>query len=114
MTDFVIKMGDGNWLAEPERIFIVDETSFCLNPKLGKVIGKRGAKNVYSITIENEKDCYTALIGGKFFSLKKIVCVISLIVLKLIIFRAVLRCVVDIKRTFPPKKKKPTSHLSHT
>ncbi|XP_031634955.1 uncharacterized protein LOC116348181 [Contarinia nasturtii] len=51
-------------LEHPDRIFNVDETSFCVNPKLGKVLAKRGANNVYRLSIGSEKDCYTALIGG--------------------------------------------------
>lgn len=56
-------------LSDPSRIFNVDETSFCVNPKLGKVFVKRGTKNVYNLCIDNEKDCYTALIGGEYLRL---------------------------------------------
>lgn len=52
-------------LTAPQKIFNVDETSFCVNPKLGKVLAKRGAKNIYNLTMENEKDCYTVLLGGE-------------------------------------------------
>lgn len=54
-------------LSDPRNIFNLDETSFCVNPKLSKVLAKRGVKNVYTQTPENEKDCYTALLGGKHF-----------------------------------------------
>lgn len=53
-------------LNDPRKIINVDETSFCVNPKLGKVLARRGVKNVYSRTVENDKDCYTALLGGKY------------------------------------------------
>lgn len=58
-------MNNNDCLTNPEKVFNLDETSFCVNPKLGKVIAKRGAKNVYSLTPEQEKDCYTTLLGGK-------------------------------------------------
>lgn len=61
-----MEMGWQDCLNDPEKIFNVDETSFCVNPKLQKVLSKRGAKNVYSMSMGNEKDCYTALLGGKF------------------------------------------------
>lgn len=64
MLEFVAEMDENDWLTDPEKLFNVDETSFCVNPKLGKVVAKRGARNVYSMTPENEKDCYTALLGG--------------------------------------------------
>lgn len=48
----------------PSKIFNVDETSFKLNPKSGKVLAKRGARNVYNMVISAEKDAYTVLLGG--------------------------------------------------
>lgn len=65
VTDFAT---DQNWqdcLSDPNKIFNMDETSFCVNPKLGKVLAKRGAKNIYTMSMNNEKDCYTVLLGGK-------------------------------------------------
>lgn len=59
-----------NWqscLSDMNKVFNMDETSFCVNPKLGKVLAKRGARNIYTISIDNEKDCYTVLLGGKVF-----------------------------------------------
>lgn len=47
----------------------MDETSFCVNPKLGKVLAKRGARNVYTMSLDNEKDCYTVLLGGNMLSI---------------------------------------------
>lgn len=52
-------------LRDPTRIFNMDETSFKLNPYPGKVLAKRGSRNVYVQTINSEKDCYTVLLGGK-------------------------------------------------
>lgn len=61
-----------NWesaLNDPQKRFNMDETSFCVNPKMGKVLTKRGAKNVYNMSMDNEKDCYTVLLGGIFIFL---------------------------------------------
>lgn len=67
MLDYVNEqMNNNDCLHDPEKIFNLDETSFCVNPKLGKVLAKRGAKNVYSLTPDPEKDCYTTLLGGKY------------------------------------------------
>lgn len=69
MIDFVEEKGWEQCLSDENKIFNVDETSFCVNPKLGKVLAARGAKKVYTMSLENEKDCYTALLGGKFIIL---------------------------------------------
>lgn len=42
----------------------MDESSFCINPYPGKVVFRRGAKNVFNKSIGSEKDCYTVLVGG--------------------------------------------------
>lgn len=52
-------------MTDPEKIFNVDESSFCVNPRLRKVLTKRGAKNVHMITMEQDKESYTALLGGE-------------------------------------------------
>ncbi|XP_014206269.1 uncharacterized protein LOC106637824 [Copidosoma floridanum] len=48
---------------EPNRIFNCDESAFMLCPKTDKVLTERGNKNVYNVC-KNDKECYTALIGG--------------------------------------------------
>lgn len=58
-------------LKDENKIFNMDETSFCVNPTLGKVLAKRGTKNIYTMSVENEKDCYTVLLGGKSLKTKK-------------------------------------------
>lgn len=65
IEEYVRKLHMENVLTDPDKIFNVDETSFCVNPRLRKVLTKRGAKNVHIISVENDKDAYTALLGGK-------------------------------------------------
>ncbi|XP_055303246.1 uncharacterized protein LOC129568930 [Sitodiplosis mosellana] len=64
INDFINEMGYEDCLKDVNRIFNMDETSFCVNPTLGKVLAKRGAKNVYTMSVKNEADCYTVLLGG--------------------------------------------------
>lgn len=47
----------------------MDETSFMLNPKPGKVLAKRGTRHIHCLNINSEKECYTVLLGGELFEL---------------------------------------------
>lgn len=49
---------------DPERIFNVDETAVFLSPEANRVIAPRGARIVYNITKNNDKECVTVLLGG--------------------------------------------------
>lgn len=46
---------------DPSRIFNCDETAFFLCPKGKKVYVKKGQKQVYTITGNDEKECLTVL-----------------------------------------------------
>lgn len=48
-------------LADPSRIFNMDETAFFLCPKGEKVLGMKGQKNVYEVHSSNEKENLTVL-----------------------------------------------------
>ncbi|XP_022835853.1 tigger transposable element-derived protein 1-like [Spodoptera litura] len=53
-----------NILAEPHRIFNMDETAFFFNPKGNKVLAPKGEKSVYQQVNSDEKECFTVLLGG--------------------------------------------------
>lgn len=61
----MVDLNHESCLLDAKKIFNVDETSFCTNPRLRKVLSKRGAKNVHTISMGNEKDNYTVLLGGE-------------------------------------------------
>lgn len=42
----------------------MDETAFLLTPVGGKVLAKKGSKQVYSFVQNDDKECLTALIGS--------------------------------------------------
>lgn len=46
---------------EPSRVFNCDETSVKLCPKPAKVLTRKGARSVYKLVEENEKECLTTL-----------------------------------------------------
>lgn len=47
---------------DDDRIFSMDELSFCLNPHLNKIVSKR---TINTNSLKNDKDCCTVLLGGK-------------------------------------------------
>lgn len=49
-------------LNDSKRVFNADETAFFFNPKIKKVIVKRGESAVYNFINNNEKECLTTLI----------------------------------------------------
>lgn len=51
-------------LADPKRIYNLDETAFFLSPEPGRVMAKKGAKTVYNVTTANDRQCTTVLMGG--------------------------------------------------
>lgn len=65
LYEYLVEKGFEHCVCDPFKLFNFDETSFKLNPSPGKVLAKRGARNVYNMAVNGEKDCYTALIGGK-------------------------------------------------
>ncbi|CAB3251777.1 unnamed protein product [Arctia plantaginis] len=50
-------------LKNPQRIFNTDESAFFFNPKLGRVLAKKGDKNVYSSS-GDDKENLTVLVTG--------------------------------------------------
>lgn len=66
IQDYVHEKDMDECLLSPDRIFNMDETSFRLNPYPGKVLAKRGARNVHTLSVNSDKDCYTVLLGGKY------------------------------------------------
>lgn len=46
----------------PARVFNCGETAFFLNPKVNKVLVKKGEKAVYNFVNNDEKDCFTTFI----------------------------------------------------
>lgn len=57
-----------NWrdcFQDAQRIFNMDEISFCLNPEQRNVLTKRGSKNTFTSSMKVEKDYCTVLLGGK-------------------------------------------------
>lgn len=51
-------------LADPTRVYNLDETAFFLSPEVDKVMAKKGAKTVYNVTKSSDRQCTTVLMGG--------------------------------------------------
>lgn len=51
-------------LWHPERVYNMDESSFCLVPRKQKVIAAKASKHVQSLTSNSEKENYTVLISA--------------------------------------------------
>lgn len=51
-------------LTDPSRIFNCDETAFYLCPKNKFILAKKGSKQIYNRTTNDEKECLTVLIGA--------------------------------------------------
>lgn len=73
VVDYLTEINSAEVLFDSRKIFNMDESSFCLNPNPGKVLARRGTKNVYNITKGSEKDCYTVLVGGKMANILAII-----------------------------------------
>lgn len=64
VEQFLEETNQKDILNHPKRIFNADESAFFLNPKGGKVLAKKGDKNVYNNINNDEKECLTVLITG--------------------------------------------------
>lgn len=51
-------------VADPRRVFNIDESAFLLNPTRGKVLARKGQRNVYNVVNGNEKESVTISLGS--------------------------------------------------
>lgn len=51
-------------LADPKRVYNLDETAFFMSPTIGKVMSKKGARTVYNVGSNSDRQCTTVLLGG--------------------------------------------------
>lgn len=51
-------------LADPRRVFNLDESAFFLSPRIGRVLEKKGAEAVCNMTQNSDRQCTAVLMGG--------------------------------------------------
>lgn len=63
VTEYIRTENVGNVLADPRRVFNIDESAFMLNPPRDRVLAQRGQRNVYNVVVGNEKESITVSLG---------------------------------------------------
>lgn len=64
VTKYLTDNGSFGALSNPKSIFNLDETAVFLSPDAQRVLAPRGARIVYNVIKNNDKECVTALLGG--------------------------------------------------
>lgn len=61
VKDYLSENNNVHILSDPNRVFSLDEASFYLCPKTGKVIAAKGQKNIYKVHSGSDKENLTVL-----------------------------------------------------